>query len=78
MRKVPLLILLWATACIRAVLIVGCLFVLYFAVCIMIAPEDSKDINLYFPTIVGSILFIIILMKDASWVEKKKNELEAL
>ena len=51
---------------------------LYFAVCIMIAPEDSKDINLYFPTIVGSILFIIILMKDASWVEKKKNELEAL
>ena len=78
MRNVPLLILLWATSCIRAVLIVGCLLVLYFAVRLVMSPENSKDIDLYFPAVVGGILFLGLLMKDVTWVEKKKEELSSL
>ena len=42
------------------------------------SPEKSRDIDLYFPAIAGGILFLCILMKDVSWVEKKKEELSSL
>lgn len=75
MKKVPLLFLLWTIAFFRAALIVGCLLIVYSVVYAFLnAISAIPRIEWFYPAIGGALIFVCILLNDATWVNEKKEK----